>query len=35
LHELAGFMGVRKDRLELKPLPSEYLDLTTDGVSFK
>ncbi|PSH56481.1 ABC transporter substrate-binding protein [Phyllobacterium sophorae] len=35
LHDLAQFMGVRKDRIELKPLPSEYLDLTTEGVSFK
>ncbi len=35
LHTLAQFMGVRSDRLELNPLPSEYLDLTTDGVTFE
>lgn len=35
LHTLAGFMAVRSDRLEMDPIPSEYLDLTTDGVIFK
>ncbi len=35
LHTLAGFMGVRSDRLTMDPIPSEYMDLTTDGVSFK
>ena len=35
LHTLAGFMGVRSDRIALDPLPSQYLDLTTAGLSFK
>jgi len=35
LHTLAGFMAVRSDRLSMDPIPSEYLDLTTDGVTFK
>lgn len=35
LHTLAQFMGVRQDRVTLNPISSEYLDLTTDGVSFK
>lgn len=35
LHTLAGFMGLRSDRIAMDPLPSEYLDLTTDGVTFK
>lgn len=35
LHTLAGFMGIRGDRLEMDPIPSEYLDLTTDAVTFK
>ncbi|MCA6115239.1 oligopeptide ABC transporter oligopeptide-binding protein [Bradyrhizobium sp. WSM 1738] len=29
------FMGMRKDRLSMDPLPYAYLDLTTDGVTFK
>jgi peptide/nickel transport system substrate-binding protein len=29
------FMGIRKDRLSLDPLPHAYLDLTTDGITFK
>lgn len=33
LHSLASFMGIRSDRLSLDPIASEYLDLTTDGVS--
>jgi peptide/nickel transport system substrate-binding protein len=35
LHTLAGFMAIRSDRLAMDPIPSEYLDLTTDGVTFK
>jgi peptide/nickel transport system substrate-binding protein len=31
----AHFLGVRKDRLIYKALPTEYLDLTTTGVSFR
>jgi hypothetical protein len=31
----AHFMGFRKDRLTYNPLPAEYLDLTTEGVSFE
>lgn len=29
------FMGTRKDRLSMAPLPYAYLDLTTDGITFK
>lgn len=35
LHTLAGFMAIRSDRLSMDPIPSEYLDLTTAGVTFK
>lgn len=35
LHTLAGFKAVRSDRISVDSLPSEYLDLTTDGVMFK
>lgn len=35
LYDLAAFMGERSDRVSLKVLPNEYLDLTTDGLSFK
>ncbi|CAH2402350.1 ABC transporter substrate-binding protein [Mesorhizobium escarrei] len=31
----AHFIGVRKDRLTYRALPTEYLDLTTTGVSFR
>ncbi|QRM33268.1 ABC transporter substrate-binding protein [Microvirga sp. VF16] len=35
LYTAAHFIGIRKDRLTYKALPTEYLDLTTTGVSFK
>ena len=35
LHTLAGFMGVRSDRLSMEPIPSEHMDLTTDAIRFK
>ncbi len=35
LYDLAAFMGERSDRVSLRVLPNEYLDLTTDGLSFK
>lgn len=35
LYDLAAFMGERSDRISLDVLPNEYLDLTTDGLSFK
>ncbi|MEM5477898.1 ABC transporter substrate-binding protein [Pacificibacter sp. AS14] len=35
LHALAGFKGIRADRLSYDPIASEYMDLTTDSVKFK
>ena len=35
LHSLAGFQGIRSDRLSYDPIASEHMDLTTDGVKFK
>lgn len=35
LHTLAGFMAIRSDRLSMDPIPSEYMDLTTVGVTLK
>ena len=35
LHTLPMFMGIRSDRLSMDPVPSEQLDLTTDGLTFK
>lgn len=35
LHTLAGFMAIRSDRVSMEPIPSEYMDLTTDGVTLK
>lgn len=35
LHSLASFMAIRSDRLSLDPLPTEYMDLTIDGLNLK
>ena len=35
LHALAGFTGIRADRLSYDPIASEHMDLTTDSVKFK
>lgn len=35
LHLLTQFFGVNTDRIELDPMPTLYLDLTTSGVSFQ
>lgn len=35
LYTMAQFMGERSDHIDLNVLPTEYLDLTTDGLKFK